>query len=77
MKTLILHTFRRIMWMLLVLLDVIVNYLFNGRVETVSSRAGRARSSGRTWGCVLCRWLDDIDAGHCDKAMKDPLGSLD
>lgn len=77
MKALILHTLQRILWILLVLLDVMVNRLFNGRIETISSRAGRSRASGRTWGCVLCRWLDAIDAGHCEKAMNDPLGSLD
>lgn len=74
MRKLILRTFRSILFMLLVFLDVCVNRLFNGRVETISSRAGRARASGRTWGCILCRWLDDIDHGHCASAMTNPLG---
>lgn len=77
MRKLILRTLRRAVLLLLVLLDVMVNRLFNGRIETISSRAGRARASGRTWGCVLCHWLDEIDPGHCADAMKNPLGNLD
>ena len=33
--------------------------------ETLSSRANRARSEGRRWGCILCRWLDWLDPHHC------------
>ena len=76
MRKLILRTFHRLVWMVLVLLDVCVNRLFNGRVETISSRAGRARASGRAWGCILCRLLDDIQPNHCADAMADPLGIL-
>jgi hypothetical protein len=36
--------------------------------ETISSRADRARSEGRRWGCVLCRLLDRIDPDHCKKS---------
>ena len=36
--------------------------------ETVSSRANRARSEGRRWGCVLCRVLDWLDTDHCNKS---------
>lgn len=77
MRKLILRTLRDILLRFLILLDVMVNRLFNGRMETISSRAGRARASGRTWGCVLCRWLEDLDPGHCDDAMKSPLGRLE
>ena len=28
----------------------------------------RARDGGRRWGCLLCRLLDALDPGHCDKS---------
>ena len=36
--------------------------------ETVSSRANRARSEKRRWGCLLCRVLDWIEKDHCKKS---------
>ncbi|WP_043330533.1 hypothetical protein [Curvibacter gracilis] len=49
--------------------DRVFNVAANGdERETVSSRAARARDEGRAWGCVLCRLLDRLDAGHCDQA---------
>lgn len=62
---------------LLILLDVAVNRLFNGRVETISARAGRGVESGKAWACALCGMLDRIDPDHCAKAVQDPLGRLD
>lgn len=38
--------------------------------ETVSSRAGRAASKGKRWGCILCRLLDKIDPGHCARNIE-------
>lgn len=35
--------------------------------ELISARASRARKEGRRWACVLCRLLDKVDPGHCDK----------
>lgn len=77
MKALFLKTLGDVVLRLLLLLDVAINVVFNGRVETISSRAGRARKSNRTWGCILCALLDRIQLGHCDAAMKDPLSKLD
>lgn len=57
-------------------LDVFVNIVFNGRVETISSRAARATAAGKWWGKLLCKALDRIDPGHCERAAKDPLGGL-
>lgn len=46
--------------------DRLGNASTNGRSnETISSRANRARSEGRRWGCVLCKILDSIDPNHC------------
>ena len=38
--------------------------------ETVSSRAGKAASKGKRWGCILCRLLDKIDPGHCARNIE-------
>ena len=49
--------------------DRLGNAVINGEgEETISSRANRARASGRRWGCVLCWLLDAIDADHCRKS---------
>lgn len=57
---------------LLLALDVAANILFNGRVETISSRAARAAGNGRPWGMWLCRLLNDVDPGHCAREAKGP-----
>lgn len=56
---------------ILTVLDIMVQVLvFDGDPhETISDRAALARSRGRRWGCVLCRWLDRLNPGHCDRAM--------
>lgn len=38
--------------------------------EMISSRAGRAKKEGRRWACLLCRLLDQIDPGHCEKNIE-------
>jgi hypothetical protein len=37
--------------------------------ETISSRAGRLRKEGKGWACVLCKVLDALDRGHCDRSI--------
>jgi len=34
--------------------------------ETLSERAARLQKSNVRWACVLCKFLDDLDKGHCD-----------
>jgi len=47
-------------------LDRAGNAATNGsQTETISSRANRARSEGRRWGCILCGLLDWIKKDHC------------
>lgn len=55
-----------------VALDRAGNAAINGSYqETISSRANRARSEGRRWGCILCRFLDALSPNHCrDSAGK-------
>lgn len=57
-------------WNLLIVLDELINVIFNGRVETISHRANRARLSGKTWGCLLCKWLDKIQPNHCENTAE-------
>jgi hypothetical protein len=42
--------------------------------ETVSSRAGKAASKDKRWGCILCRLLDKIDPGHCARNIESDEG---
>lgn len=42
--------------------------------ETISERAAKARTAGRRWGCVLCRFLNWINPGHCDDALTSTIG---
>lgn len=56
-------------WRLAVAMDQLGNAALNGHEDyTLSHRAAVARDAGRRWGCVLCRLLDAIDPGHCDKS---------
>jgi hypothetical protein len=59
----------------LVLLDEAANTLFGGSPnETVSERAAKARNADRRWGCLLCRLLNKINPGHCDRALTSTIG---
>jgi hypothetical protein len=63
-------------WRIAVGFDQLANVAANGdEDETISSRAAKARHSGKRWGCVLCRILDAIDPGHCDKNIEADEGS--
>jgi hypothetical protein len=49
--------------------DLLGNTVLNGEAgEYISTRANRARSEGRRWGCWLCRLMDWITADHCKNA---------
>lgn len=62
-------------WRLAVAHDQLINAATGGNEdETVSSRAAKAARDGRRWGCVLCRWLDKIDPGHCEKNIEHNRG---
>lgn len=56
-------------WRLFRAFDRVGNAATGGAdTETISSRADRARSEGRRWGCILCRLLDWIERDHCKKS---------
>jgi hypothetical protein len=56
-------------------LDILLNTIMGGDVETMSSRMGRAIMQGRK--CVLCRvtcrLLDVFWPGHCVHNIMDPV----
>lgn len=57
-------------WRVMLAHDQAANAAFGGSEdETISSRAGRAARRGDRWGCVLCKLLDRIDRGHCEKSI--------
>ena len=58
-------------WTLAVSYDQLANAAFGGHEdETISSRAGRARRQGKRWACLLCRLLDRLDPGHCERSIE-------
>lgn len=60
---------------LAVLLDEAGNTILGGSPnETISERSAKARDAGRRWGCLLCRLLDKINPGHCDRALTSTIG---
>lgn len=59
----------------LVAIDQLVNAILGGDPdETISSRAAKDQAAGRRWGCILCRWLDRLDPGHCEKSIEHDEG---
>lgn len=59
----------------LILLDQAGNTLAGGSPnETISERAAKARNKGKEWGCLLCRFLNWINPGHCDNALTSTIG---
>lgn len=57
-------------WRVMLAHDQSANAAFGGSEdETISSRAGRAARRGDRWGCVLCKLLDRVDPGHCEKSI--------
>ena len=61
----------RASWLMKILvgLDQLGNALLRGDPdETISSRGARAKHRGAWWGRAMCRSLDWLDPGHCDRA---------
>lgn len=56
-------------WAIFRAYDRLANVAANGNeYETISSRAYRAQTEGRRWGCILCRWLDKAETDHCKRS---------
>lgn len=70
LSLLYLFTAPRRFWRVVIAHDQAANAALGGSEdETISSRAGRAARRGDRWGCVLCKWLDRLDPGHCEKSI--------
>ena len=55
-------------WQIAIAFDDLANVATNGRLgQTISSRAAHDRP--QVWACWLCKLLDAVDKGHCDRAM--------
>jgi hypothetical protein len=56
-------------------LDQLLNALLLGDPrETISSRADKAMREGKTWGCILCKFLSKIQSQHCQKSIEPDAG---
>lgn len=56
-------------WKIILGYDHLGNAVTGGEpAELISTRANRARKEGRRWGCILCRLLDKVDPGHCERS---------
>ncbi|RMG79945.1 MAG: hypothetical protein D6712_18870 [Chloroflexi bacterium] len=57
-------------WHIVIAFDQLGNAATGGSEdETISSRAGRAKKEGRKWAIILCRILDWLDPGHCERSI--------
>jgi hypothetical protein len=57
-------------------LDEGFNVLTGGDAnETMSSRAGKGMQKGKRWACLLCRFLDFFQKGHCEKSINHDDGA--
>ncbi|MHB9021295.1 MAG: hypothetical protein ACYC3A_05670 [Halothiobacillus sp.] len=60
-------------WPIALAFDFLGNAAANGSPRrTISSCAAHARAEGKRWGYLVCDDLDEIDPGHCDRALIDP-----
>ena len=63
-------------WLIAIAIDDLGNVSLNGALgQTISSRA--AHNRGKWWGCILCKILNEVDPGHCDRALTDPEQNLE
>lgn len=64
-------------WKIAVSYDQLGNVLIGGHEdETISSRAERSRLNGKTWGCVLCRLLNEAWPKHCENSLQQEINAL-
>lgn len=62
---------------ILVAFDQLANAMMNGYPdETISSRAAKAARRGEPWACVLCKFLDLFQKGHCEKVIELDEGKM-
>lgn len=55
-------------WLIALAVDDLGNVAANGALgQSISSRAAHDRP--QRWACLLCWLLDQVNPGHCDRAM--------
>lgn len=58
-------------WKIAIAYDRLGNAATNDdTVQTISSRAEKARRDGKRWGCWLCRLLDQLQPDHCKNSIE-------
>ncbi len=64
-------------WAIALAQDDAANVALNGRLgQSISSRAAFACKAHREWGCITCTLLDDVNPGHCLRAISAPDQNL-
>lgn len=55
-------------WLIALAFDDLGNVATNGELgQSISSRAAHARP--KLWATLMCKFLNTLDPGHCDRAM--------
>lgn len=58
-------------WQIAFQVDELANVGANGKKNTtISARSARARNANKTWGCVMCKFLNYFQKNHCDIALE-------
>ncbi|MCL2636564.1 MAG: hypothetical protein FWD50_08085 [Betaproteobacteria bacterium] len=58
-------------WLIAIAYDRLANAAANDHLpQTISSRAYKAKTVGKRWGCWLCKVLDWFDPGHCAASVE-------
>lgn len=66
---------KRYFWNILIAIDQMVNTLLLGDPdETISSRMGKRARKGDRLGISICRFLNLLDKGHCEKSIEKDEG---
>lgn len=63
-------------WTIALAFDDLGNVATNGVLgQSISSRAAHARP--KLWAVLMCKFLNTLDPGHCDRAMTAPNQNLE
>ncbi|MCM3413509.1 hypothetical protein [Metabacillus litoralis] len=66
---------KQYIWNVLISIDQLANTLLGGDPdETISSRAGKRARKGDRLSILLCKFLNMIDKGHCEKSIEKDEG---
>lgn len=66
---------KQYVWNIMIAIDQFWNTVLKGDPdETISSRAGKAAQQNQKWACVLCKFLDLFEKGHCIKSIEPDEG---